>query len=86
MKLIWILAPLLVANLSASATHKKSIAETYGQIPLYFEAIQGQVDSQVRFLSRGATRCFLHLAKLCSPCVCRWSQRWGMINPSQELG
>ena len=53
MKLIWILTPLLVANLSASITHKKSTVDTYGRIPLYFEVNQGQADSQVQFLSRG---------------------------------
>ena len=54
--LVWSLVLLLVANVSAlgiNETHKKSIVNTYGQIPLYFEANQGQADSQVRFLSRG---------------------------------
>jgi len=37
----------------AAQARNKSILETYGQIPLYFEANQGQADSQVRFLSRG---------------------------------
>ncbi len=52
----WSLNLLLVANVSAlgiNETHKKSTVDTYGQIPLYFEANQGQVNSQVRFLSWG---------------------------------
>ena len=30
------------------------IIETYGKLPLSFEANQGQTDSQVKFLSRGS--------------------------------
>jgi len=33
---------------------KKRISETYGKLPLHFEANQGQVDERVRFLSRGS--------------------------------
>lgn len=31
-------------------------AQQYGQIPLSFEANQGQTDSQVEYLTRGAAR------------------------------
>ncbi len=51
-----LLVPLLIANVSAlgiNETHKEPVVDTYGQIPLHFEANQGQVNSQVRFLSRG---------------------------------
>jgi hypothetical protein len=40
------------ATLSASA--QQAAAERYGDLPLSFEANQGQTDSQVRFLSRGS--------------------------------
>jgi len=33
---------------------KIRISETYGKLPLHFEANQGQVDERVRFLSRGS--------------------------------
>src|SRR5712692_6774696 len=33
---------------------KAQVQETYGKLPLYFEANQGQTDRQVKFLSRGA--------------------------------
>src|SRR2546425_367015 len=35
---------------------KALLQETYGKLPLYFEANQGQTDRQVKFLSRGAHR------------------------------
>ncbi|MFC1981423.1 SBBP repeat-containing protein [Chloroflexota bacterium] len=35
------------------AVTKAQVSETYGQLPLSFEANQGQADDQVRFLSRG---------------------------------
>lgn len=38
-------------NLSQSS--KSSILETYGKLPLHFEANKGQTDGQVNFLSRG---------------------------------
>ena len=34
-------------------TSKTQIQTTYGQLPLHFEANQGQAQSQVQFLSRG---------------------------------
>ena len=37
----------------AEAT-KQRVVETYGRLPLSFEANQGQTDSQVKFLSRGS--------------------------------
>src|SRR5580658_5932545 len=54
-------APLLAALLLAcsqlalgqeNSSHTQ-IVENYGKLPLSFEANQGQVDPQVRFLSRG---------------------------------
>jgi len=39
------------ANLTESARHR--VVESYGKLPLSFEANQGQADSSVRFLSRG---------------------------------
>ena len=39
---------------SVAAGQKAAIVETYGKLPLAFEANQGQTDSQVKFLSRGA--------------------------------
>jgi lamin tail-like protein/beta-propeller repeat-containing protein len=36
------------------ATTKQQIAETYGKLPLTFEANQGQTDSSVQFISRGS--------------------------------
>ena len=36
-----------------STTDRAQIAETYGKLPLSFEANQGQSDKQVKFLSRG---------------------------------
>jgi hypothetical protein len=36
-----------------SVDARKSIAENFGRIPLHFEVNRGQVDSSVRFLSRG---------------------------------
>ncbi len=52
-----------------------SILETYGQLPLTFEANQGQTDGQVKFLSRGSgyglflttTEAVLALSKLAAP-------------------
>ena len=38
---------------AANKTDIRPIAPTYGQIPLHFEANQGQTDSEVKFLSRG---------------------------------
>src|SRR5438876_4512830 len=38
---------------SAEATQAR-LAESYGNIPLSFEANRGQTDSQVKFLSRGS--------------------------------
>src|SRR6266513_5758562 len=32
---------------------KAQLQETYGKLPLYFEANQGQTDRQVKFLNRG---------------------------------
>jgi hypothetical protein len=37
----------------ASAVNPKQVIQTYSQLPLSFEANQGQTDKQVRFLARG---------------------------------
>jgi len=38
---------------------KQQLVETYGKLPLNFEANVGQTSSRVKFLSRGrVTRCF----------------------------
>jgi hypothetical protein len=39
--------------LPGSQTLKASLVESYGKLPLVFEANQGQTDAQVKFLSRG---------------------------------
>jgi hypothetical protein len=39
---------------SVSKAHNVQLQQSYGQLPLSFEANQGQADSQVQFLSRGA--------------------------------
>src|SRR5260370_28410234 len=36
------------------AAAQARVAEAYGQLPLSFEANQGQIDAQVNFLSRGS--------------------------------
>src|SRR6516225_8803781 len=38
----------------ASPTVRARLVETYGKMPLSFEANQGQTDPQVKFLSRGS--------------------------------
>ena len=43
-----------VASHDSTAISTASAAERYGNLPLSFEANQGQTDSQVRFLSRGS--------------------------------
>ncbi len=43
----------LAAAPAASAGQKRHLAETYGKLPLSFEANQGQTDGAVKFLSRG---------------------------------
>jgi hypothetical protein len=35
------------------AAAQAQLAETYGKLPLHFEANRGQTDSQVKFLARG---------------------------------
>src|SRR5207245_3299324 len=39
---------------SAAPANKSQILESYGQLPLRFEANQGQTDAQVKFLSLGS--------------------------------
>jgi len=41
------------AQTGASKIIKQQVLETYGKLPLSFEANRGQCDSQVKFLSRG---------------------------------
>src|SRR5215471_14589541 len=38
---------------TTASPHAAKVVESYGKLPLAFEANQGQSDSQVRFLSRG---------------------------------
>jgi hypothetical protein len=38
----------------ARSVSNARVAETYGKLPLSFEANQGQTDSDVKFLSRGS--------------------------------
>src|SRR5437660_7473555 len=40
--------------LPAAAATDTRVSETYGKLPLHFEANRGQIDKAVRFLSRGA--------------------------------
>ncbi len=43
------------STLAAPADHARAgISETYGKLPLSFEANRGQTDGQVKFLTRGA--------------------------------
>jgi hypothetical protein len=47
--------PVLSPEVSKASPHvEKSVLETYGKLPLAFEANQGQTDPQVKFVSRGA--------------------------------
>src|SRR5947208_12880229 len=41
------------APLSFDTATRARVNATYGRLPLYFEANQGQTDPQVRFLARG---------------------------------
>jgi hypothetical protein len=43
----------LLPKVFESDFHTKVVAETYGKLPLAFEANEGQTDSRVRFLARG---------------------------------
>jgi len=43
-----------VASPTGTGSQKASIVESYGRLPLIFEANQGQTDPEVKFLSRGA--------------------------------
>jgi hypothetical protein len=47
-------SPAAPAALPAEKMHKIHLAESYGKLPLSFEANQGQTDSRVKFLSHGA--------------------------------
>src|SRR3972149_6285606 len=46
--------PAAHAQREISKATNPQVLETYGKLPLAFEANQGQTDSQVQFLSRGA--------------------------------
>lgn len=43
----------LVKPVAPHPANKAPLVETYGKLPLSFEANQGQTDSSVKFLSRG---------------------------------
>jgi hypothetical protein len=75
------------AGQEASPVNHKQVIQAYGQLPLSFEANQGQTDKQVRFLARGpgyslfltAREAVLALAEDCArPAVSRpGPRRWG---------
>ena len=56
----WLLVPAILLPVSAQhlaktePTKRPQVMETYGKLPLSFEANQGQSDSRVKFLSRGS--------------------------------
>src|SRR2546430_6083767 len=50
-----VLFPFLVGfACPATAAREARVSETYGKLPLHFEANQGQTHQDVRFLARGA--------------------------------
>ena len=49
-----LLAPASNPRFSLKASARPNLSESYGKLPLAFEANQGQTDQQVKFLSRGA--------------------------------
>jgi beta-propeller repeat-containing protein len=46
--------PVPVTPAKSGAASRVQVSETYGKLPLHFEANQGQMDAQVKFLSRGS--------------------------------
>src|SRR5438874_8529719 len=46
--------PVSITPTMSDAASRVQVSETYGKLPLHFEANQGQADPQVKFLSRGA--------------------------------
>lgn len=50
---LWLPFPSLLAEPAGS--HRASISQTYGKLPLSFEANRGQADARVKFLSRGSS-------------------------------
>jgi len=71
-----VLFPFLVGfACPATAAREARVSETYGKLPLHFEANQGQTHQDVRFLARGAgyslfltpTEAALTLTKQVSP-------------------
>jgi len=51
---MWAQGQTAVSTALAAGSQRANIVEGYGRLPLAFEANQGQTDSQVKFLSRGA--------------------------------
>src|SRR6266702_4725218 len=52
---MFVLFPFFASSiLPAAAATDTRVSETYGKLPLHFEANRGQIDKAVRFLSRGA--------------------------------
>src|SRR5438876_11261476 len=49
-----IAGPKLTKPASSAEATQARLAESYGKVPLSFEANQGQTDPRVRFLSRGS--------------------------------
>jgi len=50
---IWASAPAVAPTAGPSSLSKAQVAESYGRLPLFFTENQGQVDSQVKFYTRG---------------------------------
>ena len=60
--------PVGTSTTAARCRDQARLSAAYGQLPLSFEANQGQTDSQVNFLSRGtATHCSSPRPRPCSP-------------------
>src|SRR5882762_4048834 len=53
-KLLGVFGFLTGFSMSSAGDTDARIVETYGKLPLQFEANRGQTDKDVRFLSRGA--------------------------------
>src|SRR5947208_2570130 len=49
------ITPITIPTSAKAAKGDPEQATTYGRLPLSFEANQGQIDSQVQFLSRGSS-------------------------------
>ena len=50
----WLVSQFPEKPMSPDTTDKPSLDETYGKLPLSFEANRGQAENNVQFISRGA--------------------------------